>query len=398
MVELLVEVCFMASVHRKQNSPFWMAKFRADDGRVVMRSTKQTQRKAAQTIADDWERAAKKARAGELTQAVILKTLGQMLERSLGESLDVQSTKDYSTNWLLTPGRKTSTVARYRPVLNAFIAFIGERRATSSIGSITIGEIERFRNHQITEGKTASTANLAVKILRAVFGSAKRLGLSLINPAEGVALLNQSEAEERIPFTVDQTRELLSAADAEWRGMILFGYYAGMRLHDAANLTWRNIDLAGRTLTFRDEKTSSRKMRGKKNTIIFLHSDLITYLEALPTSDDPNAPLFQSVFGKPTGSHGGLSNTFNRLMVKAGIRAPLGEAKKGKGRRFKALGFHSFRHTLISNLANADISADVRKEITGHSSDQIHRRYVHLELGTQRRAIERIPSVTTPLI
>ena len=82
-------------------------------------------------------------------------------------------------------------------------------------------------------------------------------------------------------------------------------------------------------------------------------------------------------------------------MEKAGIRAPLGEEKHGKGRQFRALGFHSTRHSLISNLANIDVAGDVRKEITGHSSDQSHRRYVHLELSTQQRAIEKLPSVVT---
>jgi hypothetical protein len=66
-----------------------MAKFRADDGRVVMRSTKQVKRKAAQSIADEWERAARKARAGELTQAVIIKTMAEMLERTLGETVNL---------------------------------------------------------------------------------------------------------------------------------------------------------------------------------------------------------------------------------------------------------------------------------------------------------------------
>jgi integrase len=383
----------MASVHRVPRSPFWMAKFRADDGRVVMRSTKQKKRKAAQSIADDWERAARKARAGELTQAVIIKTLGEMLERSLGETLDLQATKDFFSSWLQTPGRKPATIARYRPILNSFVAFIGEQRARASVGSIAIGEIERFRDRQMVEGKTASTANLAIRVLRAVFGSARRLGYALTNPAEGVSMLNESDAEERVPFTADQTRALLRAADSEWRGMILFGYYTGMRLHDAASLTWQNIDLAGRTLTFRDEKTSRRKARGKKDTVIFLHDDLAAYLESLPANDDPQAPLFSSLFGKPSGSYGGLSNGFNRLMAKARVRSPLGKQKSGKGRQFRALGFHSLRHTLISNLANADISLDVRKEITGHSSDEIHRRYVHLELGTQRRAIAKIPTL-----
>lgn len=374
-----------------------MAKFRADDGRVVMRSTKQQKRKAAQSIADDWERAARKARAGELTQAVIIKTLREMLERSLGETLDLQSTKDFFATWLQTPGRKPGTIARYRPILNCFVKFIGEQRARATVGSITTGEIERFRDLQILDGKMESTANLAIRVLRAVFGSARRLGYALTNPAEAVRLLNESDAEERLPFTADQTRELLSASDSEWRGMILFGYYTGMRLHDAANLTWQNVDLAGRTLTFRDEKTSMRKARGKKETVIFLHDDLVAYLESLPTNDDPQAPLFPSLFGKPSGSYGGLSNGFNRLMAKARIRSPLGKEKIGKGRRFRALGFHSLRHTLISNLANADISPDVRKEITGHSSDEIHRRYVHLELGTQRRAIAKIPTLLSSI-
>ncbi len=60
----------MASVHRKPNSPFWMAKFRGDAGNAVMRSTKQTNRKAAQGIADEWERAAKKAQAGDVARAI----------------------------------------------------------------------------------------------------------------------------------------------------------------------------------------------------------------------------------------------------------------------------------------------------------------------------------------
>jgi len=388
----------MASVHRKRGasgkqSPYWMAKFRADDGRVVMRSTKQPKRSAAQLIADEWERAAKKARAGELTQAVILRTMGELLERGLGESLDVQSTKDFFTQWRQTPRRKSATIARYRPVLNGFLAFIGERRAKASIASITTGEVEHFRNQQIAEGKTATTANLAVNILRAVFNSARRLGLALTNPAEGVKSLSESEADERLPFSSDQIRELLTVADEEWRGMILFGYHTGIRLHDAANLTWQNIDLAGRALTFRDEKTSARKRRSERDTTVFLHTDLVKYLEQLPAGDDPTAPLFPSLYGKRSGSYGGLSTAFNRIMQRAGVRVPLGEKKHGKGRRFKALGFHSTRHALISNLSNADVSSDVRKKIAGHSSDEVHRRYVHLELSAQRRAIEKIPSV-----
>jgi hypothetical protein len=75
------------------------------------------------------------------------------------------------------------------------------------------------------------------------------------------------------------------------------------------------------------------------------------------------------------------------LMHLAGIRAPLGPEKQGKGRQFKALGFHSLRHSFISTLANSEVPADVRKQIVGHSSEDIHRRYVHLDLLLQEKAI-----------
>ena len=80
-------------------------------------------------------------------------------------------------------------------------------------------------------------------------------------------------------------------------------------------------------------------------------------------------------------------------MKLAGIRVPLGSEERGKGRRFKALGFHSLRHSFISRLANAEVPADVRKQLVGHSSDDIHRRYVHLDLSLQTKAIAGLSSL-----
>jgi len=71
----------------------------------------------------------------------------------------------------------------------------------------------------------------------------------------------------------------------------------------------------------------------------------------------------------------------------------LGVEKEGKGHRFRALGFHSLRHFFVSRLANSEVSPDVRKQIVGHSSDEIHRRYTHLHLSLQQKAIAQLPSV-----
>lgn len=371
-----------------------MTKFRGPDGRIVMRSTKQTDLRLARKVADAWEDAARKARAGELTQAASVKLLNELLERT-GERIVTISTRDYFTEWLARKtahGKASSTVKRYQPVLNGFVDFIGEARAAASVASVTPVEIDRFRDRELKDGKTASTADFGLKVLRAAFAEAHRKGIIPANPASGVEALGGA-TEERDPFTDAQIADLMAAADDQWRGMILFGVHAGLRLTDAADLTWLNLDLVARTFSYRAKKTAARKQGKDKDTVVVLHPDLVKWCERLPAGDKPDAPLFPSLHGRKSGSAGGLSNSFTRLMEGAGVYAPLGVEKKGKGRRFRALGFHSLRHSFISRLLNSDVLPDVRQELAGHTSDEAHRRYCHLDLATQRRAIGKLASV-----
>ena len=377
-----------------------MARYMGPDGRLWEKTTKQTDRKKAQAVAEAFEVAARKAKAGELTQVAILKSMGELMERTTGEKLNVVTVRDFFAEWIQskgTVGRAKGTISRYRPILTGFLSYIGERRAAASIGSITPSEVERFRDTQLAEGKGATTANFAVNILRSVFATARRKGVALSNPADAVEKLD-AEAEERHPFTEKQTRDLLKAArGTDWVGMILLAWNTGIRIGDAAKLTWANVDLGEGTLSYREQKTAGRKKGRSKETVVCLHRDVQNWLEALPSGDLPDAPLFPTLYEKTSGSHGGLSNAFSSIMTRADIQQPVAKGSRvertGKGRQFRALGYHSFRHAFISRLANADVPADVRKSITGHSSDAVHRRYTHLELETQRRAIDLLPSI-----
>ena len=82
---------------------------------------------------------------------------------------------------------------------------------------------------------------------------------------------------------------------------------------------------------------------------------------------------------------------FQRVMAAAGIYSDRGVEKRGKGRQFKKRsGFHSLRHTFVSELANADIPGDVRRQISGHNDEKIDERYTHLDLDTKRRALAHL--------
>lgn len=84
-----------------------------------------------------------------------------------------------------------------------------------------------------------------------------------------------------MPFTAEQVRALLSVASSEWYGLILFGYQAGLRLSDAAGLTWNNIDLEQRLLTFQLQKTE----RTRKTMVRRFHPEIQEYLARVASSD-----------------------------------------------------------------------------------------------------------------
>jgi len=412
----------MASIHKKVGasgveSPFWQAKFKGLNGRAMWLTTKQMDYRKALAVAERWKKAVELASRWELTQIrtqkivadiwELTKTpatveitkgfLNDLLKHSISQELAGQNFEKFCDEWLDSKkdARATaeSTLKRYRPVIQGFLAHLGEKRRQASVASISAIEIQRFRNSEIQAGKSPTTTNFAIRVLRGLFNTARDQEIIPTNPAKAVQLLPE-ESEDRVPFDENQVKALLARAGLEWKGMILFGYHCGIRLTDAANLTWENIDDDCRKLTFRARKTAKRKkQKSGKDSVVYLHSDLKQYLELLPTGDDPKAPLFPSLYGKESGSYGGLSNAFSRLMDEAGVKSPLGEAKTGKGRRFRELSYHSLRHSFISRLANAEVPADIRKQIVGHSSDDIHRRYTHLDLGLQQKAIEKLASV-----
>jgi integrase len=159
----------------------------------------------------------------------------------------------------------------------------------------------------VDAGLTATTVNGSLGILRALFNSARRRGIVAVNPAEALEPI-RSVKEDRLPFTDEQVRALLAIADPEWRGAILIGLHAGLRLKNVAELTWSNLDLEKRRLSFIARKTGSRN---RAPTVLCLHRDIVTYLaEEAATSDDPSAALFPSLRGVRTGGTSGLSVSF----------------------------------------------------------------------------------------
>jgi integrase len=114
------------------------------------------------------------------------------------------------------------------------------------IHRITAKDIERFRSNRMAGGIAPATANREVKTLRRLFNLAIVRGYLLQggNPCGGISLLKIGR--KRPPYCSAKDFEALSSRtkDAMWRAMLVVIYTTGLRLREALNLTWGDIDFA----------------------------------------------------------------------------------------------------------------------------------------------------------
>ena len=393
---LLVLWLGMASLRKRQGSNKWVCCFTLPDGGRAQKSTGKTDHDEAMRICLAWDEAAKRARAGNFTEVQARKVISEIAERSGMGAIEFSTTEKFLNEWLAgkEATKARGTVVPYRRVVRSFLEFLG-KRASANLANIRPSDISGFRDQQVAEGKSQGTANMVVQRLRNCFNVARRQGLILTNPAEAVDLFD-ADQQSRHAFTREQLMDLLKVADQEWRGMILLGACHGLRLGDAARLTWENINGERQSLVFFPQKTAHGANR--KAEEYPMHQDLLDYVNSLPIrSNNPNEPLFPTLSKRKLTGRLGLSQTFRGLMHKAGIFAEgeSTERKQGKGRRVFELSFHSLRHTAISELANHGVVKEIRMKLSGHKSS-VHERYTHHELEALRAQIGRVPSFLKP--
>ena len=380
----------MASIHKdpRGKSPFWYCAYRLPNGKRTFRSTKMTDRRAADEFCRRLEYASHESKSGRLIEMRARELISEIVEHATGEPLRNYTAEEWLREWL--QGKKATkaegTFLKYENAINGFIASVGNR-ANLNVNQIAPRDVLRWRDAQILDGKSPSTANDHVKIARMAFTSARRQGFITHNPAEAVEMLPEDTDPARQPFAIEQVQVILRAAEGDWRGVIMVALYTGARLQDVANMRWESVDLENKWIAFKVGKTKQRLK-------LPMHEALHEFLLELPAPDNGKAFLFPSLAGKGTGGKSGLSMAFARIMERARVRGEVVRERQGeKGRSVNSLSFHSFRHTLTSIMANAGVPVEVRQKFTGHASAEMNQHYTHHEIATLRAAVEKVPTV-----
>lgn len=243
-----------------------------------------------------------------------------------------------------TPDLKPSTLETKRQRFSKFIEWAGAR----DVSALSESDCRAF--FRSLGDIKSHTHNNYLSELSSVWKALP----ALENPW-GEYLRQRLEVESKKPFTIDQVRKLLlfcrETGERFWHSAILVSYYTGLRLKDVVMLERSQITADGYI-----DLVPAKTERSKKRVRIPIRPELQTELAGVELKSLKY--FFPDQVAAYERNRGVLTVQFGRLLTKAGL--------SGKG-----FGFHSLRHTFITEALKAGVSLKHVQAVVGHTSVEL---------------------------
>ncbi|HUA12394.1 MAG TPA: site-specific integrase [Solirubrobacteraceae bacterium] len=287
--------------------------------------------------------------------------------------------EDYAREWVETytgrtnRGFRESTRVGYRRSIEQHaIPFFAARTAT--LAEIEPRDVRAFvaMLFELRSKPAASTVRGHVAAVKALLATAVEDGLLRHNPATGVRVtrpgapvLEQDAVEQRRAMDTRELAALLDACPADWRLFFRLLAMTGVRIGEAVELRWSDVDLGAKRLRVRRsyyEGTVSEPKSSYGKRDIPLSTNLGRELWAIQGKPD------ELVFTSTRGQRVDQSNIWQRVLKPAATAAGV-----------PWVGFHTFRHTCASMLFASGKNVKQVQVWLGHSDPGFTlRTYIHL--------------------
>ncbi|WP_053180857.1 site-specific integrase [Pseudomonas kilonensis] len=188
--------------------------------------------------------------------------------------------------------------------------------------------------------------------------------------------------QERQIYTRDDTLKLHQAAlengDQPLADLITLGWYTGGRIEELCRLTKDSVITIDGIQCFDFPRSKSKASK----RVVPIHPSLLSIVDRL-SNDSTDSYLIPIKSDGPYGkrSHA-ISKAFGRLRTAAGFS--------------KLHVFHSFRHTVVTELIRADVPDALAKELVGHETGSVTHDVYSKGASTKQKlgAISKLPSLT----
>jgi integrase len=293
--------------------------------------------------------------------------------------------------FLVTKARKKS-YSFYEHTTNVLSKSLG----TKYVDTLTERDVKVFMDARSAE-VAKPTRNRSLVVLKMMLEHARALGYIKTNPADGFKLERETKRREFF-LEPEQFGKLLEHSPEWLRPLLVMAAYTGGRQSELLGLTWEDVDLDAKRITFRGTKNGEDRS-------VPVSRRLLTILK----KEMPSRFLGGYVFRDPELTD---EKKVPIQLTRGRVRRPFEEAvtaaklvqivKTEDGKRVEdELHFHDLRHTYASWQVQAGTPLNTVRTLLGHKSLEMTLRYAHLapeHLKVAADALDRldIESTTNP--
>jgi integrase len=239
-------------------------------------------------------------------------------------------------------------------VLDEFYGYKSEDEPGVPVTKITTDSAREFATKRLAEGVTNSTVNNSLKLLRRMLRIAHEDGKIQVVPK---IRMYKANAARKGFLPREKFAELIGNLPVHLRPLITFLYWCGVRLGEALQIDWAQVDLNNATIRLEDEQTKSGEAR-----TVPLPDVLVTLLEQVEVK---TGRVFDGT---------NLRKAWNKACDTCGL-GTLEPIDAQNNRRYTGLIVHDLRRSAIKNLIKAGVNEKVAMAISGHKTRAVFDRY-----------------------
>ena len=234
----------MATLKRKDRSPYWHGIYKLANGKLRSRSTKTTKKREARRIVNEWELEEQKIRNGKSDEAReirefmeryvadqhrkgwsaedAIKAIVKLQEIGSGKELKIPTLRRHFLDWMVMKKEMVSesTYKLYGQALRSFDrncgAILDKRLYELETTDLLKLQKDLIDTKEETKIKN-KTINHKITILKSVIKDAHVQGHIKRNIGLGVKALPEWDSTLKVPFTSEEIVELCKHADTDWK-------------------------------------------------------------------------------------------------------------------------------------------------------------------------------------
>ena len=260
---------------------------------------------------------------------------------------------------------RLSTIQNSLTAITSFLV-LAKQGGKKRLEEITRGDLGVFIEHEQDRGLKPSTVRLRLDLLKAFIRY--QIEKKVIS-AEVLSKRMIIKVPDSLPkaMEIEDEAKLLSVIKhVRNRAMILLLLRTGMRIGELLNLRAHDIQLAEKKIDIWEAQKT------RVGRVVYFSDDAADALTAWLQQRDPEK-MFVFYGGKrDTLTYAGARIMFCKYLKKANIN-------------HKGYTLHCLRHTNASSLLNAGISLECLRELLGHTSVEVTRRYARLTNKTREK-------------